>query len=82
MRAWLISVFLANAAPVQCGEPEPIRYADRDDPAEVVFDLGKRLDARGEHGAAAMTWRYLIERYPSSRYAQRARAELEAREAP
>lgn len=69
---------LLGAAPVQCGEPAPVRYARRDDPGEVVWRVGLRLRERG-HGAAALeTWRILVERYPSSRWASRARAELES----
>jgi outer membrane protein assembly factor BamD (BamD/ComL family) len=68
---------LLGSAPFQCGDPEPIRYARRDDPAEVVWSLGVRLDRRGQRTAAHETWRYLIERYPTSRYAERARMELD-----
>lgn len=74
----LLAVATLGAAPVQCGDPEPIRYARRDDPAEVVYALGRRLEARGEHRAARETWRFVVERYPSSRWAERARIDLEA----
>ena len=75
------AVLLLGAAPVQCGEPEPIRYARRDDPAETVWRLGVRLRERGHTAAALETWRFLIERYPSTRWAERARAELESADA-
>lgn len=73
-----LAVPLLGAAPVQCGEPEPIQYARRDDPAETVFRLGERLRSRGHLEAAHDTFRFLIEQYPSSRWAERARAALEA----
>ncbi len=72
---------LLGAAPVQCGRTEPIHYAHRDDPAETVYQLGVRLRSRGHEEAAHETWQFLIERYPSSRWAERARDDLQ-REAP
>ncbi|MBI2896045.1 MAG: hypothetical protein HYY06_20975 [Deltaproteobacteria bacterium] len=39
----LSTVATLGAAPAQCGDPEPIRYARRDDAAEVVYSLGRRL---------------------------------------
>lgn len=72
------ALVLGGAAPVQCGEPEPVHYARRDEPAEVVWRLGLRLRERGHAAAALDTFRFLVERYPSSRWAARARAELES----
>lgn len=81
-RALLVGAasILLGAAPVQCGDPEPVRYARRDDASEVVWRLGLRLRERGHAAAALDTFRYLVERYPSSRWAARARAELESAE--
>ncbi|HSN97548.1 MAG TPA: hypothetical protein VLS89_04585, partial [Candidatus Nanopelagicales bacterium] len=43
-----------------------------------IFDLAERFEAQGDRGAQVATLRYLIERYPSSRFAERARQDLEA----
>ena len=64
-------------APVQCGDPEPVRYAHEEHPARAVWTLSERLRARGHARAAEEAWRYLVERWPSSRWAERARLRLE-----
>jgi outer membrane protein assembly factor BamD (BamD/ComL family) len=86
MRGSIWVVLLASAllgvAPAQCGEPEPIQYARRDDPAETVYRLGERLRDRGHDEAARDTWEFLVEQYPSSRWSEKARVALEREPAP
>jgi len=66
------------AAPVQCGEPEPVRYPRQEHPAQAVYQLAERLRDHGEARAAEEAWRMVVERWPSTRWAERARIRLEA----
>ncbi len=64
-------------APYQCArEPDPNRRME-DDPAEVVYQLAERFKASGKGEAHVSTLKYLVEKFPSSRYAKRAQTELQ-----
>ncbi len=66
-----------SAAPYQCArEPDPNRRIE-DDPAEAVYKLADRFKAEGKAEARATTLKYLVERYPTSRFARMAQLELE-----
>ncbi len=80
MRAALLAVALA-LAPLQCGGPPREHPEYEDSPAEALWDLSERFAQAGDDDARRRTLEYLIERYPSSRFAERARVTL-AREAP
>ena len=74
--ALLVGSALLLQAPLQCSrepEPELRRY---ETPPEVLYDLALRFRAKGDTKAWRDTLSYLIERYPSSRFAVRARDEL------
>lgn len=74
--AMLLAAALAFA-PLQCGrEPDPDRRRE-DGPAEALLGLAERFGEAGDEGARRETLEYLVERYPDSREAQRARAWLE-----
>jgi hypothetical protein len=67
---------LVAQAPLQCSrepEPELRRY---ETPPEALYDLATRFKARGEQRAYRDTLSYLVERFPSSRFAVRAKDEL------
>lgn len=78
LRASSAALLLAlSVAPYQCArEPDPNRRIE-DDPAEVVYKLAGRFKDEGKAEARATTLRYLVERFPTSRYAKTARLELE-----
>ena len=79
-RPWLFCAALLAHAPLQCSRepgPELRRY---ETPPEALYDLATRFKARGEEGAWRDTLAYIIERYPNSRYAMRAKDELGARD--
>lgn len=64
-------------APLQCsGEPPPEtrRY---ETPPDALYDLAIRFKQKGEMRAYHDTLAYLVERYPNSRFAMRAKGELE-----
>lgn len=63
-------------APFQCAsEPQPDRRLE-DAPEEALLGLAQRFADAGDADARRATLEYLIERYPSSREAERARLML------
>ena len=74
------ALFLAGAlvyAPYQCGKaPEPSLREET--PGEALYDLAQKLKAEGDEQGYRTTLRYIVTRYPSSRYAQTARIDLGA----
>jgi len=75
--ALLATVALLSTAPYQCKGDDPARARD-ETPGEALWLLGGRFAAKGDDAAARGTLDYLIERYPSSREAERAKEEREA----
>jgi len=68
---------LAAGAPLQCArepEPELRRY---ETPPEALYQLAARFKASRNDAAWRETLAFLVERYPSSRFAIRAKGELE-----
>lgn len=75
----LASIALASAnAPYQCSRKTPPELRLEDDAAEVLHDLAESFKASGDVKAQRETLRYLVKRYPSSRWAKMARQDLEA----
>jgi hypothetical protein len=66
------------SAPLQCARarPAPERRTE-DDAAEVLYTLAETFKAEGNLGARAETLRFLMARYPTSRFAEAARIDLE-----
>lgn len=74
----LVLLAAVARAPYQCAsEVDPDRRV-YEDPSEALYDLAGRFEARGDRGAQRDTLRFLVERYPSSRFAHMARKDLEA----
>jgi outer membrane protein assembly factor BamD (BamD/ComL family) len=63
-------------APLQCGsgEAEEGRY---ETPPEALYDLAQRFEKDGDRAARDKTLKFLIERYPNSRFATRAKNDLD-----
>jgi TolA-binding protein len=70
-----LAVALLMAAPYQCASNEPARPVE-DSAPEALWILAERFKAEGNTGARETTLRQIVDAYPSSRYAQRARQEL------
>jgi hypothetical protein len=71
-------VALLSHAPVQCShDPGPELHRE-ETPPEALYDLATRFKAKGDVRAYRDTLSYLAERYPSSRFAVRAKEELSA----
>ncbi len=75
MKAPLFAAALYAFAPYQCGT-EPNERPVEDTPPQALWTLAERFGADGDVAARETTLRQIIEEYPSSRYAQRARQEL------
>ncbi|MBZ0120730.1 MAG: hypothetical protein K8H88_27295 [Sandaracinaceae bacterium] len=63
-------------APLQCGGSRPDHPEYEDSPAQALWELSERFGSEGDEGARRRTLEHLVERYPTSRYAERARLAL------
>ncbi|MEJ7731767.1 MAG: hypothetical protein WKG00_21470 [Polyangiaceae bacterium] len=64
-------------APFQCaGDPDPDQ-AHEEEPAEALYGLANQFQQRGDKPAQLETLRYIVARYPKSRFAVMARDDLE-----
>ncbi|MFO0763070.1 MAG: hypothetical protein U0359_41925 [Byssovorax sp.] len=71
----LLAVAFATA-PFQCARKiEPDRQID-EEPAEALYKLAEKFKAEGNAAARTETLRFIVERYPASRFAELARLDL------
>lgn len=78
LRVVALSIFCASAslAPFQCArDPDPSR-AREESPGEALYGLAMRFRENGDREAERATLRYIVERYPASRFAARAKDDL------
>ena len=73
----LLCVSLSGFAPLQCGGESDEAMRHYETPAEALYGLASRFRAQGDGKAWRATLQYLVERYPSSRFAVRAKDDLE-----
>ncbi len=66
----------ALTAPIQCAKKAGPEMRMEDDPAEVLYTLAEKFKAEGNAPARTETLRFLVARYPESRFAAAARADL------
>jgi hypothetical protein len=66
----------SSIAPLQCPRSHPVEHRVEDDPAEVLYLLADRFKAAGNAAARTETLRFLVARYPESRFAVAARQDL------
>ena len=76
MRALALALGLIFLAPIQCGSAPRDRPEFEDSPAQALWELSERFEAEGDEDARRRTLEHLVERYPSSRFAERARVAL------
>ena len=77
MRTVLLAATLAVlAAPLQCERSPDPELRREETPDEALQGLADRFAAAGDEAARRATLEYLVERYPSSRFAPHAREEL------
>jgi hypothetical protein len=73
---------LAVGAPFQCAsDPDPDRTRE-DSAPEALWHYAERLEERGDGAGRRSALGYLVERYPSSRWARQAERALAAEPAP
>jgi hypothetical protein len=71
----LLLAALAHA-PFQCAHDLPPDRHNEDDAAEAVYVLAEQLHVKGDERGRKDALEFLVQRYPSSRYAVRAREDL------
>jgi outer membrane protein assembly factor BamD (BamD/ComL family) len=65
-------------APFQCARKVDPEQRLEEEPAEALYNLAERFKAQGDEHARAETLRYLVQKYPSSRFALMAKDDLQA----
>jgi hypothetical protein len=75
MKAALLALSISLWAPYQCAT-EPDERPQEDSAPKALFMLAEKFEQEGNSSARETTLRQLIEQYPASRYAERARADM------
>jgi TolA-binding protein len=75
MKAALLAVGILLSAPYQCAT-EPNERPTEDSAPKALWMLSERFEKDGQADARKTTLQQLVEQYPSSRYAERARQAL------
>lgn len=71
-----VALLLLLRAPIQCAsDPDPNRRLE-DTPSEALWRLAERFEADGDEAARRIALEEIVERYPSSAEAERARVAL------
>jgi outer membrane protein assembly factor BamD (BamD/ComL family) len=76
--AFVVIAALGNA-PLQCSRSPDPDLRREDTAGDALWALSRDFEKQGNHDAARATLRFLVERYPSNRYAPAAREELAAK---
>lgn len=66
-----------GTAPYQCATRFGPERRLEEEPAEVLYGLAERFKAEGNAKAQAETLRYLIDKFPGSRFAVTAKQDLD-----
>lgn len=75
-RHLVLLVTSLGLAPYQCAhEPDPAQRRE-ETPGEALYGLATEFHAKGDETSYETTLRYIVRRYPSSRFAVMARADL------
>jgi TolA-binding protein len=78
LRGAALSLLLASAsfAPFQCASETDPNKRREEEPGEALYGLAEQFKAKGDQKARADTLRYIVKKYPTSRFAERARLDL------
>lgn len=71
-----VALMLSATAPFQCASKSPPEERMEEEPAEALYALAERFRAAGDLRAREQTLRFIIERFPASRFAMAAKADL------
>ncbi len=82
LRSAALSLLLASAslAPFQCSSEVDPNKRREDEPGEALYGLAEQFKEKGDQRARADTLRFIIKKYPTSRFAERARLDLDEAE--
>lgn len=72
----------ASLAPFQCASQVDPDKRREEEPAEALYGLAEQFRAKGATAARVEALRYIVKRYPTSRFAEAARLDLEALSEP
>jgi hypothetical protein len=75
MRGFALASLIAFA-PLQCPSPEHPAHAREETPGDALWALANQFAAENNPDAHDRTLRFLVDRYPGSRQAERARIVL------
>ena len=67
---------LLSTAPMQCGHTPDAELREDETPGDALWALAQKFHASHDAPAEAATLRYLVERYPASRWVGPAKDEL------
>jgi outer membrane protein assembly factor BamD (BamD/ComL family) len=74
--ASLLLAASASLAPFQCASEVDPNKRREEEPGEALYALAERFKAEGNTKAQKTTLRFLIQKYPTSRFAEMARLDL------
>ena len=72
----LLLLAASATAPFQCAKTNDPTLRTEEDPSQVLYELADAFHQKSDEPARAATLRFLIAKYPSSRYAEMARLDL------
>jgi hypothetical protein len=72
----LLLLAATATAPFQCEKTNDPTLRTEEDPSQVLYELADAFHKKGAEPARVETLRFLIVKYPSSRYAEMARQDL------
>ncbi len=76
LRAACLVAALTSIAPLQCGHTPDAELQEDETPGDALWRLAQRFEAAHDTAGEKRTLEYLLERYPSSRWAPAAREKL------
>lgn len=71
-----IVLLMSLHAPYQCGSAHDPEVRREDTAGDALWNFAEQLRKEGNEAARKRTLQYLVDRYPSHRFAQAAREEL------
>jgi outer membrane protein assembly factor BamD (BamD/ComL family) len=79
LRAAVVAVALAASgatAPLQCGHTPEAELREDETPGDALWAVAQKLHDRHDLDGERTTLKYLVERYPASRWVSQAKDEL------
>ena len=72
----LAALLLASTAPLQCGHTPEAELREDETPGDALWQLARKFHDNHDAAAEKATLKYLVERYPASRWVSPARDAL------